>query len=181
MKIMIASDIHGSAYYCDLMLKCFEKEKAESLLLLGDILYHGPRNDLPREYSPKAVIEMLNEVKSKIFCVRGNCDTEVDQMVLEFPIMAEYALIYAGSSIIYATHGHKFGETNPPSAGEGFILLNGHTHVPAFCDKGDFFYMNPGSVSIPKEGSHHQYILMDGSTFTMKDLDGTPLSTITLD
>lgn len=170
MKIMIASDIHGSAYYCDLMLKCFEKEKAESLLLLGDILYHGPRNDLPREYSPKAVIDMLNEVKSKIFCVRGNCDTEVDQMVLEFPIMAEYALIYAGSSIIYATHGHKFGETNPPSAGEGFILLNGHTHVPKYRKYENYTYINPGSVSIPKENSRHSYIIFDGNTFIWKSV-----------
>lgn len=171
MKIMIASDIHGSAYYCDLMLKCFEKENAESLLLLGDILYHGPRNNLPMEYSPKAVIDMLNEVKSKIFCVRGNCDTEVDQMVLEFPIMAEYALIYAGSSIIYATHGHKFGEKNPPSAGEDFILLNGHTHVPKYRKYENYTYINPGSVSIPKENSRHSYVIFDGNTFIWKSVD----------
>lgn len=111
---MIASDIHGSSYYCKLMLEAFEREKADRLLLLGDILYHGPRNDLPREYAPKEVLAMLNGMKDRILCVRGNCDTEVDQMVLEFPIMADYAVVMIGNHIIYATHGHNYNETNLP-------------------------------------------------------------------
>ena len=107
MKIMIASDIHGSAYYCEKMLEAFSRAKADKLLLLGDILYHGPRNDLPRDYAPKKVIEMLNAVKENILCVRGNCDTEVDQMVLNFPVLAEYCILYVGSCMIFATHGHN--------------------------------------------------------------------------
>lgn len=161
MKWMVASDIHGSAYYCREMLKAFDKEKADRLLLLGDILYHGPRNDLPKEYNPKQVIELLNERKQDILCVRGNCDTEVDQMVLQFPIMAEYALLCVGNQIVYATHGHKFGETDPPLLHQGDILLCGHTHVPKCVHYDSYTYMNPGSVSIPKEGSWHGYMLMD--------------------
>ncbi|MBR4123529.1 MAG: phosphodiesterase, partial [Clostridia bacterium] len=114
MKFLIASDIHGSAYYCELLIKKIEEEKAEKVLLLGDILYHGPRNDLPKDYAPKKVIEMLNPLKNKLLCVRGNCDTEVDQMVLDFPILADYALIEADGVRIFATHGHKFNLENLP-------------------------------------------------------------------
>ena len=114
MKLMIASDIHGSAYYCEKMIKCFEEERADKLLLLGDILYHGPRNDLPKEYAPKKLIEILNNLKDRILCVRGNCDTEVDQMVLNFPVLADYAIIYDEYKTIYATHGHIYNEDNLP-------------------------------------------------------------------
>ena len=171
MKLMIASDIHGSAYYCGKMLECMELERADRLLLLGDILYHGPRNDLPREYAPKKVIAMLNGIKSRILCVRGNCDTEVDQMVLEFPCMADYALIADGSRIIYATHGHIYNESKLPPISKGDILLSGHTHVPK-CEVHDgFIAMNPGSVSIPKENSCHGYMVLEDGVFTWKDLD----------
>ncbi|MGN0493088.1 MAG: phosphodiesterase, partial [Acutalibacteraceae bacterium] len=124
MKILIASDIHGSAYYCRMLVETLEREKADRMLLLGDILYHGPRNDLPREYAPKNVISMLNPLKNKIFCVRGNCDTEVDQMVLDFPVLADYAAIPVGERIIYATHGHIYNETKLPPLCKGDILLN---------------------------------------------------------
>ena len=134
MKWMIASDIHGSAFYCEKMLKAFEREQADKLLLLGDILYHGPRNDLPKGYAPKKVIELLNNIKEKILCVRGNCDAEVDQMVLEFPIMADYAMITEGDLNIFVTHGHHFNEKKLPpmfeKTQEGLVLLHGHTHVP---------------------------------------------------
>ena len=106
MKWMIASDIHGSAYYCRELLEAYDIEKADRLLLLGDILYHGPRNDLPKAYNPKEVITLLNQRKQDILCVRGNCDTEVDQMVLEFPVLADYCVIADEKNIIYATHGH---------------------------------------------------------------------------
>ena len=115
MKWMIASDVHGSAKWCREMLEAFDREGADRLLLLGDLLYHGPRNDLPEEYAPKAVLAMLNERRDKILAVRGNCDTEVDQMVLTFPIMADYAVLPLGKHLIYATHGHHFGEDNPPA------------------------------------------------------------------
>ena len=156
MKLMIASDIHGSAYWCKKMLEAFEQNGAEKLILLGDILYHGPRNDLPEEYAPKQVIAMLNPLKDKLLCVRGNCDTEVDQMVLDFPVMAEYAYICCDGLRIFATHGHKFNCDNMPPLSKGDILLHGHTHVPVIKDQGDYTYINPGSVSIPKENSAHK-------------------------
>lgn len=171
MKLMIASDIHGSAYYCRKLLECFEKEKADRLLLLGDILYHGPRNDLPKEYAPKEVMAMLNNMKDKIFAVRGNCDTEVDQMVLDFPILADYAVFYIENRVIYVTHGHKFNKNNIPPMQKGDILLHGHTHIPA-CEEFDgYLYFNPGSVSIPKENSHNGYIILEGKEFLWKNLD----------
>ena len=173
MKLFIASDIHGSLYYLKEMLAAFQREGADRILLLGDILYHGPRNDLPRDYAPKEVIELLNPLSSKLLCVRGNCDTEVDQMVLSFPILADYAVIPVGDRLIYATHGHKFGEDNPPPLSHGDILLCGHTHVPKCADHGNFVYLNPGSVSIPKENSHHGYITLEDGIFLWKDMAGT--------
>jgi len=172
MKIMVAADIHGSAYYCEKLLKKYKEEACDKLLLLGDILYHGPRNDLPEEYNPKKVLAMLNEMKNEILCVRGNCDTEVDQMVLEFPVLAEYCLLYLDHITIFATHGHKFNKNFMPNLAENEVLLHGHTHVPA-CEKvGNNMYMNPGSVSIPKENSHHGYMTIEDGRFLWKDLDG---------
>ena len=172
MKILIASDVHGSAYYCEKLIETFKKEGAERLLLLGDILYHGPRNDLPRDYAPKKVASMLNEIKEKILCVRGNCEAEVDSLMLDFPIMAEYCILYAKNRLIFATHGHHFGEKTPPPHTKGDILLNGHTHVPACREYEDYVYMNPGSVSIPKENSQHAYMLLTDDGFVWKTFDG---------
>lgn len=171
MKFMIVSDIHGSAYYCDMMLKAFETEKPDRLLLLGDILYHGPRNDLPRDYAPKQVIQMLNAYKEKLLCVRGNCDTEVDQMVLEFPIMADYAVIPINNKIIYATHGHMFNENNLPPLQKGDILLHGHTHIPKYTEHEKYVYVNPGSVSIPKENSPHSYAVLENGQLIWKYIE----------
>ena len=173
MKLMIASDIHGSSSFCKEMLAAFDQEQADKLLLLGDILYHGPRNDLPKDYAPKTVISLLNERKEKLLCVRGNCDTEVDQMVLEFPIMADYALLEADGVVLYATHGHLWNEMYLPPMREGTVLLNGHTHVPACTPHGSYVYMNPGSVSIPKGGSRHSYMTLENGVFQWKDLEGT--------
>ncbi len=161
MKLMIASDIHGSALYCRQMLEAYEREGAERLLLLGDILYHGPRNDLPDRYAPKEVLAMLNEVREELFCVRGNCDTEVDQMVLSFPVLADYAVFWLGGRLVYATHGHHYNPQTPPPLKKGDILLNGHTHVPKCEAFGEFLYLNPGSVSIPKEGSPRGYLIWE--------------------
>ena len=172
MKWMIASDIHGSAYYCRKLVEAYKREKAERLLLLGDILYHGPRNDLPKEYQPKEVIKLLNAHRQDILCVRGNCDTEVDQMVLEFPIMADYCVIADEKRVIYATHGHHFHEENLPPLHKGDILLCGHTHVPKCTEHQDYIYMNPGSVSIPKEESWHGYMIYENGIFCWKDLQG---------
>lgn len=170
MKLMIASDIHGSSYYCRKMIEAYRQEEADRLLLLGDLLYHGPRNNLPRNYNPKEVISMLNEIKNELLCVRGNCDTEVDQMVLDFPILAEYCLLELDGRTIFATHGHNFNPDNLPMLKEGDILLNGHTHIPANQNMGTYTYMNPGSISIPKEGSAHGYMIYDGE-FRWRSLD----------
>lgn len=173
MKLMIASDIHGSARYCRELLAAFDRERAERLLLLGDILYHGPRNDLPEEYAPKQVIGMLNGRKNRIFCVRGNCDTEVDQMVLDFPILADYCVLPLGERLIYATHGHVYNTANLPPLQPGDILLHGHTHVPAWETFGeDNLYLNPGSVSIPKQGSARGYMMLTGTVLEWKTLEG---------
>ena len=171
MKLVFASDIHGSAYYCEKVIEAYKKEGAERLILLGDLLYHGPRNDLPREYEPKKVTAMLNDMKNEIFAVRGNCEAEVDQMVLHFPIMADYALLPVGSNVIYMTHGHHANEQSPPPLKKGDFLLCGHTHVPAHRAYDNFMYLNPGSVSIPKEGSCRSYMTFDGTHFTWKKLD----------
>ena len=214
MRIMIASDIHGSTKYCRAMMEAFERENPDRLLLLGDLLYHGPRNGLPVEYDPKQVLEMLNSLKDRILCVRGNCDTEVDQMVLDFPIMAEYCTLFLGNScpdsedrenknrdasedshrgghgrMVFATHGHHFHKFTLPPLQPGDILLHGHTHQPA-CEEvplpghaGDeqenaaVWYLNPGSVSLPKGDSAHSYMMLESSgevcIFSWKKLDGT--------
>ncbi|HEY9575236.1 MAG TPA: phosphodiesterase [Lachnospiraceae bacterium] len=173
MKYMFASDLHGSAYYCRKMLDAFKREGANRLVLLGDLLYHGPRNDLPKDYAPKEVIELLNAYKEKIYAVRGNCDTEVDQMVLQFPILADYALFVLDGYSLYATHGHKFNEDNLPPMQKGDILIHGHSHV--LCAKKmkeDYFLLNPGSVSIPKEGNPPTYGIWENRSFTIKTFDG---------
>ena len=172
MRWMIASDIHGSKYYCKKLLEAYDRENAGRLLLLGDILYHGPRNDLPRDYSTKSVAKMLNEHKKDILCVRGNCDTEVDQMVLPFPVLADYALLEADGVWLYATHGHIWNEENLPPMAPGTVLLNGHFHVPVCREHEGYVYMNPGSVSIPKEGSAGSYMVAERGTFLWKNLDG---------
>ena len=174
MKWMIASDLHGSAYYCRKMLEAFEREGADRLFLLGDLLYHGPRNDLPREYAPKEVIPLLNGKKEKLLCVRGNCDAEVDQMVLEFPVLADYAVLPVGRRLIYATHGHIYHVKNLPPLAPGDVLLHGHTHVPAWTEFGQGnLYLNPGSVSIPKEDSPHSYMTLEGNTMQWKELESS--------
>ena len=172
MKWLIASDIHGSAYWCRRLLEKYTQEKADRLILLGDVLYHGPRNDLPDEDAPKKVIEMLNGMSDSILCVRGNCDTEVDQMVLNFPVLADYALLELGERMSYMTHGHVYNENNLPPLREGDILLHGHTHVSKCVDHGNYVYMNPGSVSIPKENTPHGYMTLENGTFLWKSLDG---------
>lgn len=172
MKWMIASDIHGSARWCRAMLDAWNAEGSPRLLLLGDLLYHGPRNDLPDEYAPKQVIAMLNPLHDKLLCVRGNCEAEVDQMVLDFPVMADYCALAMDGHVIYATHGHLHGEDNPPPLENGGFLLCGHTHVPGCHRHEAFTYLNPGSVSLPKNGSAHSYAVLEDGVMTWKALDG---------
>lgn len=170
-KLLIASDIHGSAYFCAALMERITAEVPERILLLGDLLYHGPRNDLPKDYDPKAVISMLNALQNKLLCVRGNCDSEVDQMVLSFPILADYALIALEDVTIFATHGHHFTPDAPPPHAPGDIFLCGHTHVPKCAEYPDYTYLNPGSVSIPKEGSPHSYMTFEDGVFLWKTVE----------
>ena len=180
MKWLIASDIHGSAQWCRRLLEAWDKEQAGRLLLLGDVLYHGPRNDLPDQYAPKEVIAMLNARRERILCVRGNCEAEVDQMVLDFPVLADYAVLWEGSRLIYCTHGHAYNTGKLPPLQAGDVLLHGHTHIPAWEDHGAFHYLNPGSVAIPKEGSWHGYMTLENGRFLWKDFDGAIRHELTL-
>lgn len=177
MKLLIISDIHGDYNSAKRIFDIFDNEGCDRVLILGDILYHGPRNDLPDGYNPKAVIELLNSKKNSILAVRGNCDTEVDQMVLSFPILAEYALFEINGLSIFATHGHKFNTEAPPALKRGDILLHGHTHLVGFTDFGDEnCYINPGSISIPKGNNPKTYMILDGRTFLVYDLGGSLLN-----
>ena len=180
MKWLIASDIHGSAQWCRRLLEAWDSEQADRLLLLGDVLYHGPRNDLPDQYAPKEVIAMLNARRERILCVRGNCEAEVDQMVLDFPVLADYAVLWEGSRLIYCTHGHVYNTGKLPPLQAGDVLLHGHTHIPAWEDHGAYRYLNPGSVAIPKEGSWHGYMTLENGRFLWKDFDGAIHHELTL-
>ncbi|MBQ3416384.1 MAG: phosphodiesterase [Ruminococcus sp.] len=172
MKYLIASDIHGSAFYCEKLIEAFHRESADRLILLGDILYHGPRNDLPEGYDPKGVSALLNTYRDRILCVRGNCDAEVDQMVLSFPIMAEYAVLDAGDRLVYLTHGHHFNINSLLPLQKGDILIYGHTHIPLYEEREGILCLNPGSVSIPKNGTAHSYMTYENGRFLWKNLDG---------
>ncbi len=172
LRLMIASDLHGDRACAEQLLARYGESGAKRLILLGDLLYHGPRNDLPAGYDPKGVITLLNGVKNELLCVRGNCDTEVDQMVLDFPILADYAFLEADGLSIFATHGHQFNQGALPPLKRGDILLHGHTHVPKAEIFGDeHLYVNPGSVSIPKEGTPKSYVIYENRTFSFRRLD----------
>ena len=168
MKIFIASDLHGSAEYCRQMIEAFANEKADKLLLLGDILYHGPRNELPELYTPKVVLQMLEIIKDKIICVCGNCDAEIDREILPFPVVSDLGLICVDGLNIYFAHGHK---QEPPLA-KGDVYLTGHTHIPLSETHEGHYHLNPGSLSIPKEDSKRGYIVYENRKFTFKDLSG---------
>ena len=162
MKLLIASDIHGSAFWCGKLLEAAHKENPDKLILLGDLLYHGPRNDLPQGYAPKEVIPMLSSWQERILAVRGNCEAEVDQMVLPFLCMADYALLLADGKSLYLTHGHLWNPDKLPPLEPGSIFLSGHTHVKLDVTVQGIRCLNPGSVSIPKDGSHSYLVYEDG-------------------
>ena len=172
MKLLIASDIHGAAGWCAKLMAAIDEHQPAKVVLLGDLLYHGPRNPLPQDYSPKEVIAMLNGIAHEVVAVRGNCEAEVDQMVLEFPCMADYALVLdadlpgvKGGRELFCTHGHVFGPGNLPNISHGGAVVFGHTHVKMSEPSPDFpsiWLFNPGSVGIPKDGSHSYGIYEDG-------------------
>lgn len=175
MKFLIASDIHGSAYWAERLMSAIEEEQPDRVILLGDLLYHGPRNDLPRDYAPKRVIPLLNDLakSGRVIAVRGNCEAEVDQMVLEFPCMSDSALVMdSDGRELFCTHGHVFGAgmhnsvDNAPVLPVGSALVYGHTHIKVNEESQKhpgLWLFNPGSVSIPKDGTHSYGIYEDGS------------------
>ena len=166
MEYVIASDIHGSAYYCRLLKERFIAEGAQKLILLGDLLYHGARNALPEEYSTLQTAEILNSLKENILCVRGNCDSDVDTLVLQFPITAAFALLPVGEKTLVLTHGHN----EYACLTQNDVLINGHFHVPACEMRDGHLYVNCGSVSIPKENSPHSYLVLEDNVLTWKDV-----------
>ncbi len=180
MKLMLASDIHGSAYYCRKMLECYKKENADKLVLLGDILYHGPRNDLPEEYAPKQVIAMLNPMVRDILCVRGNCDAFVDRMVLEMNISSDYLTMWESGHMLMCTHGHLTDPEETAGINEGDAVIYGHTHIYRAERKNGVVYVNPGSVSLPKNGNPPTYCIYEDGVFTVRSLDGEELVSISL-
>ena len=170
MKLVIASDIHGSAFWCGKLMEVIEEVNPGRVVLLGDLLYHGPRNDLPRDYAPKQVIPMLSGLKDKILAVRGNCEAEVDQMVLPFPCMADYAMLECDGLRMYLTHGHHHNPDNLPPLKAGDVFLSGHTHVKIDKLVDGVRCLNPGSVSIPKDGSN-SCLIYDNGVFTVRLLE----------
>ena len=170
MKLVIASDIHGSAFWCKKLCEVVDEVNPDKLVLLGDLLYHGPRNDLPRDYAPKQVIPMLSAYKDSILAVRGNCEAEVDQMVLPFPCMADYAVLNCDGLTMYLSHGHLWSPDKLPPLAEGTVFLSGHTHVKLDEVRCGIRCLNPGSVSIPKDGSHSCLIFENGK-FSLRILE----------
>ena len=170
MKLLIASDIHGSAYWCGKLMDLIQAENPDRVILLGDLLYHGPRNDLPKDYAPKQVIPMLSGIQEKIVAVRGNCEAEVDHMVLPFPCLADYAQLLVDGKLFHLSHGHHQNPEQLPPLPQGSVFLFGHTHVKLDQQVNGIRCLNPGSVSIPKDGSHSCLIYENGK-FSFKILE----------
>ena len=170
MKLMFISDLHGSAYYAKKLSSIWEKENPDKIVSVGDLLYHGPRNDFPKDYDTKAVTSVLNSQKDKIIAVRGNCDSEVDQMVLEFPMMADYTVINADGIDIFVTHGHLYSPDNLPKMEKG-VFISGHIHIPVCEKKGNITILNPGSASLPKENKKPSYMLYENKCFKIIEIE----------
>ena len=181
MKLLFASDIHGSFHFCNKLLEVYNHEKPEKLILLGDLLYHGPRNNLSENYNTMETAKLLNSIKHNIICVKGNCDAQVDQMVLEFPIMSDYLLMYIDKRLVFLTHGHIYNKNNLPKLNKNDIMIHGHMHVPVIENINGIIYMNPGSVSLPKKNSPNTYMLYEDGLFQIKDFSNNIVSEYRID
>ncbi len=178
MKYLVASDIHGSAYYTLKIEEIFKKGEFDRIILLGDILYHGPRNPLPEGHDPMKVVEILNRYKDSILCVRGNCDAEIDREILEFPLAADYQKIKLGKRTVLISHGHVQTPDKHLPLRKGDIFLYGHYHVPRCELVGTSYYLNPGSCSLPKENYPQSYAILDEDRFTAYDFNGKVIKEI---
>jgi hypothetical protein len=180
MKIFFISDIHGSLFFLEKALNRYNEEGASHIVLLGDTLYHGPRNPLPKDYNPQAVASLLNNYKDKILAVRGNCDSEVDQMLIEYPMMSDYSLMLLNNRRLFLTHGHIYNENNMPSLSDNDVVIHGHTHIPLAKKNNGIYILNPGSVTLPKEDYPNSYAILEDDLFQIKDLQGTVIKEIVL-
>ncbi|MCT4620036.1 MAG: phosphodiesterase [Marinisporobacter sp.] len=180
MKLFFVSDIHGSLYYLKKALEIYDKEKADYLVLLGDALYHGARNPLPKDYNPKEVAALLNTYKEKIIAVRGNCDSEVDQMVIDYPMMGDYTIVLYENRRLFLTHGHVYNKNNMPNLSENDVLIHGHTHIPVAEKYEHIYLLNPGSITLPKENNPNTYGILENNLFEIKDVDGKLVKSIEL-
>ncbi|QGU94407.1 phosphodiesterase [Clostridium bovifaecis] len=180
MKLFFISDIHGSIYYLNKAMEQCKKEEPDYIIILGDELYHGPRNPIPKEYNPEAVANLLNIYKDKIIAIRGNCDSEVDQMVLKYPIMSDYSMILYNGRRLFLTHGHIYNEENLPNISKGDVLIYGHIHVPVAKEQEGIFIINPGSITLPKENTPHCYAVLEEDIFRIKTLDGDTYKEISI-
>ena len=172
MKWFVFSDLHGSAYYCKKVFEAFDREGAERILFLGDTFNGGPGTEPFERFGPPEIIDALNAHRDLIIAVRGNCDGDIDQAVLDFPLNKEPVAVDMGSRKVWLTHGHVFNENNTPPLSRGDILLHGHTHIPTWEVHEDFIYANPGSVALPKGGSPNSYMILAEDGMTWKDMDG---------
>ncbi|AZK48132.1 phosphodiesterase [Paenibacillus lentus] len=179
MKLMFISDIHGSSHWLERTMEKAREEQAKQIVMLGDFLYHGPRNPLPEGYDPQQVARILNEHKNNIIAVRGNCDAEVDQMLLDFPMMADYVMLFHEGRRIYVTHGHGFNMEQLPPIAENDVFVQGHTHIPVADRKHGIYVLNPGSISLPKEDFPHSYGVLENGAFCVKDFEGEVIKFIT--
>ena len=170
MKYLVISDIHGSLGAAQLCQSASLAHGTDAVICLGDILYHGPRNDLPEDYAPKQVTALMNSMWHDIIAVRGNCDAEIDDMVLDFPVTADYNIFRLGGHRVFLSHGHIYGPDHLPKMEEGDIFISGHTHVPTSEETDGVIYLNPGSASIPKQDSKHSYMIYENGAFCWKDL-----------
>ncbi len=180
MKILFASDIHGSEYYTRKLTDKYRELSCDKMILLGDLLYHGPRNDLPKGYNPKGVIKILNDMSDEIISVRGNCEAEVDQMVLDFSCMSDYFIMFEKGRMFFVTHGHLFNCENPPKLKSGDLLIHGHTHVRKIEKFKDNLYINPGSVSLPKENNPPTFMIYEDGKFTIYDFEMKVLNEVSI-
>jgi uncharacterized protein len=180
MKLFFISDIHGSLFYLEKVLKHFEKDKFDFIINLGDSLYHGPRNPLPKDYNPSQVAEILNKYKNKMLAVRGNCDSEVDQMLIKFPMMSDYSIILYEKKRLFLTHGHIFNANNLPELSVGDVLIHGHSHIPTAEKIDNIYIFNPGSVSLPKENNPNSFGILENNAFFIKDFNGNTLKQINI-
>ena len=170
MKLLVVSDIHGSAYYTEKIPEIFEREKADKIIVLGDLYYHGPRNPLTKDYSPMKVAEILNSLKDRLDVIKGNCDAEVDEMISEFKFK-EHLLLDVNNMKVYFTHGHKNNMDNLPDE-QIDMMVYGHFHTGFIVKKDGIIFANPGSISLPKDNTKNSYLILDKESIVLKDIDG---------